>query len=83
MLETGFSFRGLRGDVEIPRDMAPASPETIWNCALDMERAMTEFYKRAANVAESTMADVPREMKRIARKREKRQADMGEKLGIT
>jgi hypothetical protein len=71
-LETGFSFKGLKGDVKIPNLSDNASLKEILQASIVMEESIQQFYFEAAKLSKSLLADVPRAMERVAKKRNKR-----------
>lgn len=73
-IETNFSFEGLdtqdyEFDTELPQD---ADSSTIKKKAEEIERKMKEFYLKAAELSEGLLADIPRVLRKIAKKREGR-----------
>jgi rubrerythrin len=70
-LETGFSFKGLQGDVDLPQSADVTANEAI-RLSLDMEAQIKDFYEKAAKISGPLMADVPRAMEQVVKKRGKR-----------
>jgi len=73
-IETNFSFEGLdtqdyEFDTELPQD---ADSSTIKKKAEEIERKIKEFYLKAAELSEGLLADIPRVLRKIAKKRERR-----------
>ena len=71
-LETGFSFKGLRGDLVIPSLGKESSPVEVLEAGLDMEEAIQEFYRKASGLSKSLLADVSRAMAWVAKTRNAR-----------
>ena len=77
-LEGAFSFEGIDTDdysVE-PRLPEGSTPADALNAAIVAEEKIVEFYRTAAEVSRSLMADVPRALARVARKRSGRIAKL-------
>ncbi len=75
-LESNYAFEGLDTDefdfdMTMPGDQAAAKAK-----AASLEQGIADFYKKAAQLSEGLMADVPRVLKRIANKRDDRVEDM-------
>ncbi len=73
-LETGFSFKGLKADVNVPSLDNDASPYDVLKASIEMETGIQEFYLKAAELSRSLLADVPRVMGRVATSRDIRVA---------
>lgn len=73
-LETGFSFEGLGVDdylIEVSLTEDESLPDALKK-ALDVEEKIQKFYLDAAEKSKSLMADVPRALERIGKKRDER-----------
>ena len=73
-IESNFSFEGLdtqdyEFDTELPQD---ADSSVIKKKAEEIERKIKEFYLKAAQLSEGLLADIPRVLRKIAKKREGR-----------
>ena len=73
-IESNFSFEGLdteqyEFDTEVPQD---ADSSVITKRAQEIERKIREFYLKAAELSEGLLADIPRVLRKIAKKREER-----------
>ena len=73
-IESNFSFEGLdtqdyEFDTELPQD---ADSSVIKKKAEEIERKIKEFYLKAAELSEGLLADIPRVLRKIAKKREGR-----------
>ncbi|RLF26044.1 MAG: hypothetical protein DRN05_07565 [Thermoplasmata archaeon] len=73
-IESNFSFEGLdtekyEFDTELPQD---ADSSVIKKKAEEIERKIKEFYLKAAELSEGLLADIPRVLRKIAKKREER-----------
>ena len=71
-LETGFSFRGLRGEIKVPKYAKKATISGIIKVSIEMEQEIHNFYLNASQLSKSLLADVPRVMSSVAKIREKR-----------
>ena len=68
-LETGFSFKGLRGDLVIPSLKEGASLIDVIEAGMDMEKDIEGFYLKASALSRNLLADVSRAMARVAKTR--------------
>jgi len=73
-IESNFSFEGLdtehyEFDTEIPQD---TDDSVIREKAQEIEGKIREFYLKAAEMSEGLLADIPRVLRKIAKKREER-----------
>ena len=71
-LETGFCFTGLRSDLTIPKIRQEATVLEILETAIGLEKAVRDFYVEAADLSKCLLADVPREMQKVAKARNER-----------
>ncbi len=73
-IESNFSFEGLdTGDYEFETDI-PQEADSSWAKAkaAEIEQKIKEFYLRAAELSEGLLADIPRVLRKIAKKRDQR-----------
>ena len=73
-IESNFSFEGLdtqdyEFDTELPQD---ADSSVGKKKTEEIERKIKEFYLKAAELSEGLLADIPRVLRKIAKKREGR-----------
>jgi hypothetical protein len=71
-LETGFCFSNLKTDIDIPESGNELNVLAILNTALEFESKIQQFYFSAARSSKALLADVSREMEKIAHERSKR-----------
>ena len=77
-LETGYSFKGLEQDSYLI-DVDLAQGETLSRAvkrALEIEEKTQEFYATAAEMSKALLADIPRILERIAKKRAERRVKL-------
>ncbi len=75
-LETNFCFKGLTAKAEIPDLPENASAEDVVRASVEMEKFIRDFYRQAADLSRSLLADVPRAMDRVARNRDSRISEL-------
>jgi len=73
-IESNFSFEGLDTEgyefgTEIPQD---ADSSWVKRKAAEIEGKIKDFYLKAAELSEGLLADIPRVLRKIAKKRERR-----------
>ena len=68
-LETGFCFKGFQSDLTIPKLRREATMTEILEQAIDLESGIRDFYVEAADLSRCLLADVPREMQKVAKAR--------------
>jgi hypothetical protein len=71
-LETGFCFKDLKADIALPALTREAKASEILNLAITLEHEITDFYGKAANSSKAMLADVSRQMEKVAQDRRKR-----------
>jgi rubrerythrin len=71
-LETAFSFKGLSADVHIPLLQENCPVQDLLQASIVMEENIQDFYRRAAQSSKAFLADVPRAMEQVVKKRSKR-----------
>jgi hypothetical protein len=71
-LETGFSFRGLKGEVSVPAIEDGVSAADVVKACIEMEDAIREFYLKASDLSKSLLGDMSRAMARVAKSRDAR-----------
>ncbi len=81
-LETGFSFKGLKGDVAFPQIGDEAMIYEILKVSIDLEQEIQTFYLKAADLSKSLLADVPRAMERVAKIRNQRKEKLQRLLAM-
>ena len=75
-LETGFSFKGLKGDLVIHLLKEGSSLIEVLRVSMDMEKDIQEFYLKASGLSKNLLADVSRAMARVAKTRDARIAKL-------
>ena len=84
-LEACFSFKGLTVDeylFDAECDEKAGLPEII-KMSLEIEDKIQRFYRRAGELSESLLADVPRALKKVAEKRNERKRTLEALLNRT
>jgi hypothetical protein len=71
-LETGFCFKDLTADIVIPEFSKKANVSDVLNLAVELEKAIQDFYVRAATSSRALLPDVPRQMEKVSVERAKR-----------
>jgi hypothetical protein len=71
-LETGFCFKGFQSDLAIPKCGQDATVSEILEVAIGLENDIKDFYGEAADLSKCLLADVPREMQKVAKTRDDR-----------
>lgn len=71
-LETGFCFKGFQSDLAVPNFRPEATVSEVLKVAVALERAIRDFYAEAAELSKCLLADVPREMQKVATARNER-----------
>jgi rubrerythrin len=71
-LETAFCFKGFQSDLKIPKSRQGDTVSEILEAAIRVENGIKAFYMEAADLSKCLLADVPREMQKLANARENR-----------
>ncbi len=71
-LETGFCFRGLEGELTIPEFRQGVTVVEVLDLAIGLENEIKDFYVEAADLSRCLLADVTREMQKVANARDNR-----------
>jgi hypothetical protein len=71
-LETGFSFKGLTGEIDTPARENDASAADVVKACIAMESTMHAFYLKASELSKSLLSDMSRAMARVAKTRKAR-----------
>lgn len=75
-LESNYAFEGLDTDAYDFDMTAPQDAASAREKARSLENAIVAFYLKTAELSEGLMADVPRILKKVVRKREDRMEDL-------
>jgi len=80
VLETGFCFKGLHSNLVMPDFRFEATPSEILEVAIRLESEIRNLYLEAAHLCKSFLADVPREMQKVAKTRVERISELKQQL---